>query len=308
MTKRTLTKLFLTLGILVLFGSSYSLTQWWRGKQGAANALAPKNSEEVQRIVAMSPSTVEMVYEMGLGHKVVAVSRYTTYPPEALDLPKVGALTDVNYEQLVLLKPDCVIVLDSQSEVRKKLSELGIQTVEVVNDSVEGILDSFSQIAAVCGNVKQAQGVEENLAQHIHGIKSETEGLEKLRVLVCIHHSSDDSESITIIGNDGYHRDLVAIAGGENAYQGAVPFPKLSRENLITLAPDVIIDLVSSPVAASKSDQELRKSWDSYGELKAVQEGNIIIANGSQHFLPGPRFTQTLDLFHQELTRIRQKP
>ena len=59
-----------------------------------------------QRIVSLAPSLTETLFALGLGERVVGVTRYCAHPPEALELPKIGGYLDPSYEALLSLQPD----------------------------------------------------------------------------------------------------------------------------------------------------------------------------------------------------------
>jgi len=297
--------LLLIVFVLIVFVASFFARSWVRSWQTGQTQqlLENRGSENLypSKLVGLSPSNVETLFALGLGNKVVAVNRYSSYPPEATELPKICGMVDVDFEQLLILKPECVVMLDSQSSILPKFEELGIKTLSVTHDTVDGIKNSFSEIASVCGNQEKAAAIVVEIESHIAAVRKQVEGKEKPRVLVCIHHSTDVSEPEQIIacGSAGYHRELIEIAGGVNAYEGPIAFPKLSRENLININPDIIIDLVNAKVSVGRSRESLIKLWDVYGELDAVKNQNIVIADGAEHFLPGPRFLATLDVFAQ---------
>ena len=289
--------------VLMFFVVSHvarNLVREWTAEQTENYSQRRSSDDEhPQRLIGLAPSNVETLFALGLGKNVVGVNRYSSYPPEALDLPQIGGMADVDFEQLLMLKPDCVVMLDSQSSLLQKFEELGIQTLSVNDESVEGITKSFVKIAEVCGNAERAAEINKEIESHIAAVKIKLIGKDRPRVLVCIHHSTDVSqpEQIVVCGSVGYHRELLEIAGGVNAYQGAVAFPKLSRENLINLNPDIIIDLVNKKVANDRSREALKDLWNVYGELDAVKNRKIVIADGAEHFSPGPRFLRTLDVF-----------
>ena len=286
--------------LLSHFGQT--LVQGWTAEQAKRyEQRRTKDSKYAQRLVALTPSNVEALFALGLGDHVVGVSRYTSYPEEAVRLPKLCGMVDVDFEKLVTLEPDCIVMLESQESLLPKFAELGIKTLSVNHESVEGIISSFVEIAEVCGNEERAHDINTEIRAHISSVRKRVEGKSRPRVLVCIHHSSDISqpEQIVACGNEGYHQELIDIAGGVNAYQGAVAYPKLSRENLININPDIIIDLVNKKVVNNRSKEDLKKLWDPYSELEAVKNGKIVIVDGAEHFLPGPRFLRTLDAFSE---------
>ncbi len=72
-----------------------------------------------RRIISLIPATTEMLFAMGAGDRVVAVSNYDRFPPEATRLPRVGGLLDPDVERLLSMKPDLVIVYDTQADLKR---------------------------------------------------------------------------------------------------------------------------------------------------------------------------------------------
>ena len=58
-----------------------------------------------RRIVSLAPSVTEVLFAVGLGPRVVAVTSYCRYPPAVLALPTVGGYLTPSYETLVAVKP-----------------------------------------------------------------------------------------------------------------------------------------------------------------------------------------------------------
>ena len=91
----------------------------------AADDAAP------QRIVSLAPSLTETLFALGLGDRVVGVTRFCAYPPEVLELPRVGGHLDPNFEAIVSLEPDLVVAIPSSRESGLRLESLGISVLEV---------------------------------------------------------------------------------------------------------------------------------------------------------------------------------
>jgi len=77
-----------------------------------------------QRIISMAPSNSEILFALGLGDKVVGVSNYDNYPPEAQQKEKIGDAFTPNLEKIVSLKPD--LVLAPEGAATKKVEDLKI--------------------------------------------------------------------------------------------------------------------------------------------------------------------------------------
>ncbi|MBI3263335.1 MAG: ABC transporter substrate-binding protein, partial [Acidobacteria bacterium] len=64
------------------------------------------------------PALTEMLFAIGAGSHIVAVSTYDDYPADVRKLPKVGALLDPDVERILALRPDLVISYGSQTDLQ----------------------------------------------------------------------------------------------------------------------------------------------------------------------------------------------
>ena len=117
MTRRRFA-LLVVVGVLVVWRSVFSA----QSRPAGAPAQVP------QRIVSLVPATTEMLFAMGAGPKVIGVGSYDHYPPAVETLPRLGGLLDPNIEQLIALRPDLVIVYDTQTDLRRRLERAGMAT------------------------------------------------------------------------------------------------------------------------------------------------------------------------------------
>lgn len=282
------------LGVLVVFVASLAVRDCV-GKQEPPPAAA-----NCQRIIALSPSAVEIIYRLGLGDRLVGVSRFCEYPPEAADKPVVGGYIDLDFEAVLRLEPDCVVLLEEQREVAAKLRQLGVRTIAVDHASTGGILASISEIGAASGKAGEAAALVGSLRQRIREVVKKSAAAEsRPRVLVCISRDtgSDQPDRIIAAGNAGVHQEYITMAGGENAYRGAVAYPSISRENLIRMDPDVIIDLLTEEAWNKVGREKLLGQWSAYPELRAVKNRRIVILHKNKYLIPGPRFVDTVEAF-----------
>ena len=292
-------RLLLVVGVIIgVFLGSHIIRHQIRQSGETSNLAKP--STAYQRIVALSPSIVEIIYLLGLEEQLMGVARYSNYPAEAKNKPSVGGYIDLNYEKLLKLQPDCIILLKEQASLAKKLAQLGIHTIIVNHDHTRGIIESIKIIGNELGSPGKATQIVTDINTTVDQQISEHQNMpDQPRVLISISRdtTADHPAQVIIAGSAGFHRELVEMIGAHNAYQGSVAFPMLSREKLIELNPDVIIDLVNTETWNKLGKQRLLSQWNSYQELKAVSNQRVIIIHGDQHLIPGPRFPQTLEHF-----------
>ncbi|MDR0705527.1 MAG: ABC transporter substrate-binding protein, partial [Planctomycetaceae bacterium] len=97
-------------------------------------------NESPQRLISTTPSLTELLFDIGIGDRIVGDSRFTTYPPETEKIEKIGGLYDGHWERIVELKPDLALILDKNENFLLRCQELGIESLAVDHASMEGVL------------------------------------------------------------------------------------------------------------------------------------------------------------------------
>jgi len=262
----------------------------------APSPSRPLDDAPPRRIISLAPSITEVLFKLGLGDSVAGVTRYCDYPPEATEKPVVGGYFDVNYEMLLSLEADLAILLTEHQDALDRLEELGVRTLTVDHSRVNGILESVTTIADHCRVEEKGKSLRLSLEDRIRAIQKDLSPSPP-RVLVAVGRLMDKGSGgeIFISGRDGFYDDLVALAGGVNAYrEETLKFPAISDEGLIRLDPDVILEMV--PDLAGESDREsLMDLWRSKPGIKAVREGQVHILGDDYVVVPGPRFIDLLE-------------
>ncbi len=63
-----------------------------------------------ERIIAISPAATEIIFALGREDKLIAVSDYCDYPPEAKEYVQVGGSKNPNFELINAMAPDLIIL------------------------------------------------------------------------------------------------------------------------------------------------------------------------------------------------------
>jgi iron complex transport system substrate-binding protein len=266
------------------------------------------NSTVCRRIVSLAPSVTEMLFALGLGDRVVGVTRYCTYPPEARSRTQVGGYVDPNYEELLRLKPDIVIMLAVHAAAQERLRQLGLATIMVDHTTIAGITGSILTIGKSCGAAERAERLVEGIRVRIERIRNAAAGTVRPRVMVSVDRNTDAFNSIYIAGKNTCYDEMIAIAGGVNAYAGiAAAYPAVSMEGICQMNPQVIIDLIPDSDGRNKKRETIRSQWDRITGVEAVQKKRIYLFAQDYAVIPGPRFIDLLEdmakAIHPELYR-----
>lgn len=256
----------------------------------------------------MSPSVTEILFALGLGDRVVGVTRYCLYPPEAQSRAKIGGHLDPNYEAVVALKPDLIVLREADTEADERFRQLGLTTLKVNHKRLEDILESIETIGRTCGLEERGRQLRAEIEAKLQKITEQTAKLAHPRVLLVAERAlgTGQIEDVYVAGSYGYLDRLIALAGGQNA--GAPmrgEFSVVSTEGILQLNPEVIIDLVPKRADIEYDEEVLRHDWKQLPELPAVRAGRVYVLRDDYAFIPGPRMVLLVEklarLIHPEL-------
>jgi len=263
------------------------------------------------RIVSTSPSITETLFALGLGSRVVGVTTFCTYPSEARSKPKVGTFLDPDYERILALKPDLVLVFKNPINVSGRLSALGLRTADVDMDTVESVYTSIAAIGRMTGTTPRAAALVASLKRELDSIRAAGARGGRTKVLFLVGRAPATLQSMVGAGPGTFLDQLLRLAGGVNALASSpVQYPKVSLEQILASDPDVIIDMGDYAHASEATEARRREElsvWKPYGRLKAVRSGRVHAVTAAHFVVPGPRMSAAardfLKFLHPEALR-----
>jgi iron complex transport system substrate-binding protein len=246
---------------------------------------APPSSTQPQRIIALAPNLTETLFALGLGDRVVGVGDYSTWPPEALNKPKLGGLFDANLERIVSLRPDLAVLLPSEKSLAGQLRPLGVETLIVPNETLAEVERSFLLVARRCG-VPEAG---ERLTNEWRDGLAPDPLPGKPRVIVSVGRQEGRLADVLVAGPDTFYQELLDRLGAVNVFADApMRYPKVALEEVVARAPDFILELRPQELTPELARQLVR-DWDQLGNVPAVRQGRVRVLWGDYTAIPGPR-------------------
>lgn len=275
--------------------------------------------ESPRRLVSTVPSITEILFDIGLGDRIVGDSRFTTYPPEAKKIEKIGGLLDTDWEKIVELKPDLLLMLLGKEMCGMQSDKTAVETLVLDHRTMEGVLESYDLIGKRFGPevMSMAQERKAALEEKLKAIRSKASAFEPVRVLVCIDRAREGGrlQNIYVAGTNPYFQDAIRWAGGMNvAETTGLPFPNMTVEGILSMNPDVIVDLmVGERSSRIETGEEISNAevngfvddWKTLGNtVNAVKTGRIYIITDNYATVPGPRtplfVEKLLEILHGE--------
>ncbi len=253
-----------------------------------------------QRIVALAPNITEIIFALKQDHRLIGVTRYSDYPPEATKLPKVGSYVHLDIERIVALNPDlCIAIKDGNPKaVAQRLESLKIPVYAVDPKSLDTIMETILEIGKILNANDRAKALVQNMSSRIQRVRSlvkETVNSPKVFFQIGI-------SPIVSVGTPTFIHELILLAGGRNLAAGSTPYPRFNREQVLALSPEVII--ITSMARAAVFEQ-VKAEWSRWPELPAVRNGRIFLEDSNLFDRPTPRLVEGLELLvrliHPEL-------
>lgn len=244
------------------------------------NELATKKA---QRIVALAPHIVEMLFDIGAGNKIVGAVAYSDYPKAALDIPRVGSYHGMQIEKLLALNPDLVIVWksgNSQSDI-DKMKRLGLNIAVSNPVNIADVATELRYYGELTGNQEQAEKVALAYEKRLKRLRVENKNKQAIPVFYQLW-----PEPMMTINGTTWINQLIEVCQGANVFKNnPTPYPKISTENVIVAQPHLII----LPDEDSKNPMPII-DWFKWPEIPAVKNNKFI--------------TVDADLLHRFSTRM----
>jgi iron complex transport system substrate-binding protein len=260
-------------------------------------------TQPVERIISLAPSNTEIAFALGLGDRLVGISDWSDYPPEALDIQKVGTGTEGNLELIISLDPDLVLAIGGEPvpEIDAQLRDLGIAVLALAADDLEGIYRDIELVGQAAGVEEAAADLVADMETRIAAVTDAVAAATE-QPLVFYELDATDPTRPWTAGAGSWHDDFIALAGGTNlAGDQQNAWVQINAEEIVARDPDMII-LGDANWGITPESVAQRPGWDA---IAAVQGGSVYGIDDNLISRPGPRVAEGIEglarLIHPEL-------
>ncbi|MBW0765080.1 ABC transporter substrate-binding protein [Mammaliicoccus fleurettii] len=250
------------------------------------------DKKEDKRIVSLIPSNTEILYELGLGDKVVGVSTVDDYPKDVKNKKKFDAFK-LDTEALLKAKPDLILAHESNQSTQekdlKKLSDAGVKVVYIDDaNSINEMYETFKQVGKVTGKEREANQLVRKVKSEINKVIIEVPKEQQGKKVFMEISSQPD---IYTSGSNTFYDDMLNSIKAENIYHDQEGWIKTDKESILKRNPDVMIT-----TSGQNEDeyQKLNNNRDGFEQVKAVKEKHVHALNADMISRPGPRLAKGL--------------
>jgi iron complex transport system substrate-binding protein len=252
-----------------------------------------------RRFVSLAPGATEMLFAAGAGDRVLATVTGADEPAGAKALPRIGDANAIQYERLIALRPDVVVVWEDLTNrlVVDSLRKLKLPIYFIRTRGLEDIAKSVRQLGRLAGTSATADAAAKQLEQRIAALARRKVSGEPLRVFYMIW-----DEPLYTVGGRHVISDAIARCGGRNIFDDiAFPAPIVELESIVKRNPDVML-LSAPPITA----RDWRERWDRYTTIRAVQTKQLLTFSDTRLDRMGPTAIEAVEGLCLQLDAARK--
>ena len=220
-------------------------------------------NNKIERVVSTAPSNTEIIIDLGLAHKLVAIDKHSA---NIEGVPLELVILDFFYpdaEVLVSLKPDLIIASGHNAtgtgeDPFRLLREMGIPVVYIsMSRSIDDIYKDIAFIADILQAEKEGENLIFEMNMKIQGIVRQTTGhIMSLDRAPAVYFEISAAPDMMTFGKDSFINDMIFIIGGQNIFENDGWLVTPGAETIIQRNPDIIftsVNYIEDPIAEIKA-------------------------------------------------------
>lgn len=255
-------------------------------------------SGPAKRVISLAPHATELIYHVGAGSQLVAVTSYSDYPAEAKKLPIVGDFRQIDLERVLAMKPDLVVVWHGGNPQKQleRLKKAGIPVFYSDPRHLKDIPDNMVKLGILTGHEASARKKAGQWTAGMNRLKKQYGKRQAVRVFYQVSASP-------IFTLNGSHivNEAITLCGGKNVFADlSIIAPNVSVESVIAKNPEVI---VSSKGLGTDNGLAM---WKRFKTVDAVRYGNLFGINSDWMDRAGPRMLAGTEMLCKRLDESRK--
>lgn len=253
--------------------------------------LLCRPAHALERIVSIGGSITEILFELGLQEKIVAIDTTSQYPPATGSMKNVGYLRALSAEPIIALNPDLIIYQAGAGppETIEQLQAAGMQLAKISHKhSLQGVLEKIEQVSLAVNMVPKG-------SQLISAVEGQLASLKQInrqtRPGVMFILNLDEASAL-VAGRQTGADSIISLAGGQNVVDHFNSYKPLGAEAIIKLAPEYI--LTTHRVVASVGSEQDVLNLAALRLTPAAKNNKLIVMDSLLLIGFGPRIGQAV--------------
>jgi cobalamin transport system substrate-binding protein len=248
------------------------------------------------RVVSLAPSLTETLYALGVQDRLVGVTDFCDYPPDAQKKRKVGGIVNPNLEEIAALHPDLVLVTKeiNRLETVRALDALGIPAYATHARNVDDILSTTQKLADILGVPEAGKSLATDLQARLAALHARLEALPPSRVLFIVW-----TRPLISVGKNTFIADALRRADAASIVDATQDWPQMNLEEVVRLQPEYLVFADSRADSAAREFEALSvlPGWQL---LDAVRNRRYAVISDAVN-RPAPRIVSAIEDLARQL-------
>ncbi len=235
-----------------------------------------------QRIISLTPHLTELLFAVGAGPQLVGVDSASDYPVAARTLPRIGDYSRINFERILLLKPDLVIVWVGGNRAADihGLRKMGVPVLHTQATRLDDVARLLRLIGQASGHAAAGEAAARDYSGRLGGLQVKA----TQKPPVSVFYQVWDRPLMTV-GGSHWISDALALCGARNVFADLrSASPVVSREAVLRRAPELIVSGTDAP--------DMRRQWQRFASLPAVSNRAFVRVDADLLHRPTPRLVE----------------
>ncbi|ODU26272.1 MAG: cobalamin-binding protein [Thiobacillus sp. 65-1059] len=235
-----------------------------------------------QRIVSLTPHLTELLFAAGAGAQVVGVDSASDYPEAAKMLPRVGDYSRINFERILALKPDLVVVWlgGNRAADIHGLEKLGLPVLHTQATRLADVARLLRLIGQASGHAGEGEAAARDFSARLAALQVRATRRPPLGVFYQVW-----DRPLMTVGGQHWISDALALCGARNVFADLRAIsPVVSREAVLRRAPALIVSGSDAP--------DVRRQWQRFAGLPAVKNQAFVRLDADRLHRPAPRLIE----------------
>jgi iron complex transport system substrate-binding protein len=235
-----------------------------------------------QRIIALTPHLTELLFAVGAGAQVAGVDSASDYPQAALALPRVGDYSRINFERILALKPDLVIVWMGGNRAADihGLKKMGVPVLHTQATRLDDVARLLRLLGRASGHVGEGEAAARDFSARLAAQQARS----ARHPPVSVFYQVWDRPLMTV-GGTHWISEALAVCGARNVFADLRGLsPVVSREAVLRRAPALIVSGSDAP--------DMRRQWQRFASLPAVKSQAFVRVDADRLHRPTPRLIE----------------
>jgi len=258
-----------------------------------------KGEQNYQRIIALAPHIVEMLFELGVGDKIIGTTEHSDYPTAANKIPRIGNYARLKIEKILAYQPDLIIAwrTGNPSDDLARLEQLGLNVVYSDPQSLADVAQELRYFGQLTNVIEQAEIQAKKYENELVALKNNYQNRTAISVFYELW-----SRPLTTVSKKDWPQQHLNICGAQNSFADAKStYPQIGLEQVVIAKPQLIIQ----PESAGEPNPDA-VDWRQWQEIPAAKHNQFIQPNSDKLHRMTPRLLLELEQLCIDIDKARQ--